>query len=814
MGRELCFSLDLGSDTMKVACAFRGPDGTEKVVKVTDPAYSETAVPAVAFYDDSSDDWLFGYEVGRSGEKTFSTVVKIKDLLNTAVINRDYYTGSHGFPVFEFPITNEVPVKYYTQYGSISTDTAEFDQFFFLARTDTPRTVCRRFFVYVLRIMERFVRSLFHEELCDTNARYTLIFPPKSSAAYTDELLNLFSYAAHMDGISVGDNVSIQSSAKVLGMLAAYLDGLGKRDTESALLFDIGEERISVVKFTKMTRRGVSSFSVDGISGHSEPMKLGGNDIDKALVEEIERGMRGVEAFGSETAGKTGHIHETGLRANNYLFMKSVKAAKVILGREYNKGKSTDYPDGVPVSIMRDVEIFTNITQEGFARSIGLDPSKMICRRDSVLYRIVNYIINEIVTYKGSDASVKKIYLTGGAAGTAGLEKMVQYAVGRTDDSKTVKTFAGFFRSDADSSGNAGNGRPHRGRPRKGSSPDGNSPDASSPDGSSPDDSTCNDGAHGDSVYSIKDTDIFSYGPAVGAAMVSLRKDRIVVRLTKSYGLLANLTLKPETGEINNGLNRRFYSIIANMGSSLDFENKERPRPGQPGQFVTGPDGKEYKEFVQTYTLGNKESDWIYIYSSNITDSLVFTEDSDVRQDIQKLYRAGYGEVPVTYFCREKYGVNIRLRAIDAKGALPRGEKYYLSTPPEKNRDPSIMPIRPDVLETFRDELGFAAEGGGNGERTCLWYKNKSNIITSLTMNDRLHPTDPRYYVDVGVRIDRDGMATTFARMNVEDSRYVTFNITYKDAAGRTRSAVGVTAGDIIADFNKSITVDTGETAR
>ncbi|MCD8285891.1 MAG: hypothetical protein LUD50_01510, partial [Clostridia bacterium] len=135
MSREYCVSLDLGSDSVKIACAFRDDNGIQTVLKVVDPRYSEIAIPAVACYDTDSAKWLFGYEVGRSGEKSFAMVVKIKDLLNIITLNREYYTGCSRFPLFEFPITNTVPVSYYTGYQFTKNVrvATEYDKYFFTA---------------------------------------------------------------------------------------------------------------------------------------------------------------------------------------------------------------------------------------------------------------------------------------------------------------------------------------------------------------------------------------------------------------------------------------------------------------------------------------------------------------------------------------------------------------------------------------------------------------------------------------------------------------------------------------------------------
>ncbi len=775
MGREYSISLDLGSDSVKIACAFWDYNGIQTVVKVVDPRYSEIAIPAVACYDSDTSSWLFGYEVGRSNEKSFATVVKIKDLLNIITLNRAYYTGCSRFPLFEFPITNTVQQSYYKGYAAGNVRVASpYDKYFFNAPSATPKTVCELFFGYVARIIKRFFSSLLKENFGGLRTvNYTLVVPPKADSAFVDELSRLFARGVkEVGGYVDGGNVMVQSSAKVLGMLAAYYDGLGANGTESALLFDIGEERISVVKFTKHSQKKGTSFSVDGITGHSMPEKLGGNDIDKALVEEIEKQIIGMGAVGTGDVGAADHLHETGSRANNYLFMKSIKAAKVILGREYRKGTETDYPDGVPVSVIRDVDIYQNVTQAEFAKSIGINPGGRTCVSGSVAYRIGKYVQDELIQYRSTNSNASRIYLTGGAAGTAGLKDFLQSVVSKTDPSKKVLTFEDCFVSSGK-----------------------------------------------ETAYSVNGTDIFSYGPSVGAAIVALRKDRIMVCLTKSYGTIAYLTRN--RGEAPGG-NRRFYSIIANMGSVLDFENQtlQRCSGDFKERYVKDAAGNViYKEYCQTYFLSNAQSDNIYIYSSAVTDSAAFPDDEDVQEDIQKLYKdgvraVGIGTQPVTYFVHDP--------SATATGILQvhdRCHGHVFQAAPSDSGASGNHPIQRDLYATLQNELGFKLEGGGNNEKVCMWYRNKNHLVTGIQIKDRIESATSVnkkiYFVDVGVRIDKEGMAVTFARMSdntigENTNRGKTFDITYLEG-NNTRYANNVPPEQLIVDFNRTISVDTGE---
>ena len=59
--------IDLGSDALKIVCADRNESGRERVSKVVDKeyAYSDVAIPAIAYYDKNDSQWRYGYSIGR-----------------------------------------------------------------------------------------------------------------------------------------------------------------------------------------------------------------------------------------------------------------------------------------------------------------------------------------------------------------------------------------------------------------------------------------------------------------------------------------------------------------------------------------------------------------------------------------------------------------------------------------------------------------------------------------------------------------------------------------------------------------------------
>ncbi len=772
MSDRISISLDLGSDSMKVVCAYRDGEKKEHMLKVYDPRYSDPAIPAVGYFDEAENKWRFGSEIGRRGERSFSTVVKIKELLSTISVSPAYYEKANKFPIFEFPITSEIPDSYYRDYGTDQGSNEELDKLFFEAKGFTPKGICERFFNFVYAIIAKFLKS--ELKASADEAEYLVIYPTTASEDYIKELRRLF---ANASGLGEG-KISMMSSTKVSGMLAAYYDRLGEKRPESALLFDIGEERMSVTKFKKAVMHGENVFSVEGVSGHRESEKLGGNDIDKALVDAIERDLAERERFGGNA-----RIQEKGLNSKNYLFMKSVKSAKNILGREFRSGE-VEYPAGVPVNVVRDVELYENVTLQMFRESIGYSDGHIIA--GSPLARIDQFIVDELSNEQNMDAGSKatRIYLSGGAAGTVWLKESVKDLVKKRGMDVEVKTFDSLALPEEDS------------------------------------------------VYYINSQDIFAYAPAIGGALVNLRQDKISVRLTKSYGI--RVVADKSTVNVGNvGQDTSFYSILANMGSELDFSDFDKKAAAAEARNKTNAsvgqtktnylkyeriDGKEYKIYYQrSFFLARESSDVMYVYSSYLTDSSVFPEDRDAPQDTQKFYKLGVGKgKQIEYFYAKGEGVRRTYRLVqhymdiiadDRKeaGFCPR---LYIPVYQKGDRD---FPIRKDIEKTLQEEMGFKTEGGGNGERVCSYFRDKRHPIRKITVHNTIKN---RFYVLVGVKIDREGKCTVFADNDLEKNKGMRADIEYLNPNGTVGKLANVPLSEIVVDFNSDITVETGSTAR
>lgn len=388
-------ALDLGSDTIKIAYAYR--NGEDFVGKIVGDPLGMTAIPAVAYYDTERSEWLFGDDVDSVGDKPFITVVKICDLLrllqntDSAAVqksNRNYYFKKSHFPKFYFPrraaLTDDMD-------AAVRTDRT------FTAERSTPCKVCERFFEYVYGVVVKRLNILFGAVRFEIVP--SVVYPPFSDSEYMTELRRLAEKA-------FGTHVAaFMSMAKALCAYAKYSDRL--KGTDRSLIFNFGEERTSVVK-VGFSRAGVS---VDGADGHNPPADIGGKDIDYAVASHIDVCMSGRETMGRPSRGQIGHIAETALNSKQYLFLKDIKSAKIVLGMPIYESKA--FRCGVPVSSARDLLIQRTITREEFVKCIGITDDCGIARR------FVDYIKEELARPVNSD--VNKIFITGGPIETYGL---------------------------------------------------------------------------------------------------------------------------------------------------------------------------------------------------------------------------------------------------------------------------------------------------------------------------------------------------------------------------------------------------------
>ena len=125
------------------------------------------------------------------------------------------------------------------------------------------------------------------------------------------------------------------TSTQALGVFAVHNGFLHEND--KALLFDMGDETISVSKVwcnkvaSDSSAEKKMGILVDSPAAHLAPLELGGSNIDEAINEHLEGAIYHRETVGSPSSDHPDHIFEDGLCANQYLLMKDIKKAKMLM---------------------------------------------------------------------------------------------------------------------------------------------------------------------------------------------------------------------------------------------------------------------------------------------------------------------------------------------------------------------------------------------------------------------------------------------------------------------------------------------------
>ncbi|MCD8206221.1 MAG: hypothetical protein LUD29_06455 [Clostridia bacterium] len=669
MKKDINLCIDLGGDTMKIACAYRDADG-EKISRVIEPGYSDSAIPAIAYYADETDSWRYGYSIGRVGETSYSTVVKIKDLVSLVYKNRNFYEKEHLFPVFEFPITNEIDEEYYIRYGkgTYPQDKKKYyDSLHFTAPSSTPKSVSEDFFRYVAKIAEKFLRDLSPEMASSgdvfnsSGLKYTILYPPKIAKQAgvegeydVDDLKTELKRLVKLGfGIRGDKNIRLLSSAKALAMTAANSGKIG--NGQCALLFDIGEEFISVTKVRSDTIKGELSVSIDGLTGHSDPEKIGGNDIDKAIGEAFERSIIDKENIGTNSFGEGERINERGLKSKNYLFLKSIKSAKTIFSAR-NHGE--DFPAGVPVSIIRDVEVFRNITADKLLSDIGIERGVIERQRpganSKIAARIADYILGEVTDHADADRDVKKLYLCGGVSGTVGLISAVKAELKKKGKSYEVESFM-----------------------------------------------ECLVGLHSSKdSYAFRERDMYSYSPAVGGAMIGLLGIDIKVLLTKTYGTV----FEWRTSAVPQ-YRKSHFSVLVDRGTDLSFE----------GNPAITPDGNFLEFKFDKLTVNSAETKAMIMYETSLTSEDIKNKHLDHERS---------GKFEVKYFdSPDDSGPYLFMPYGD-----PSGRSGTFND--EENEAAAIRKMLGiDFVVCGREK---SRVGGDDKSKICLFVKDRGHPVTNV----------------------------------------------------------------------------------
>ena len=399
--------LDLGSDTLKISYAV-DCNGI-KTGKIVGDESSGCAVPAVAYYDFDDGKWLFGENVERVGDKSFMGVVKIKTLLSlllnrvnaeVTASNNNFYFNGNEFPKFYFPVKRKLPADYSQAVAGKMT---------FSVEKITPADICLAFFRYVNELICGRAAALAKKYgFSQASVQPLVVYPQHVSKNYVAELERLITLAFDSPPSSV---LSMTKALCAYAMLTKRI-----KTGESVLIFNLGEEQVSVVK-TSLLKTGVA---VDGADGHNDPAYLGGNDIDDAVARFLEREMAGRESMGRPSSGEDGYQAEGSLNSKQYLFVKDIKTAKVIFGMpSYERV----FKDGVPVCVSRDLYVQRSITRERFLQCTGIADGTGAAKL------ILDYVTEELD--RPVNDGVKKIFFSGGPVETYGLIDFLKNALAK-----------------------------------------------------------------------------------------------------------------------------------------------------------------------------------------------------------------------------------------------------------------------------------------------------------------------------------------------------------------------------------------------
>ena len=425
MRLNICF--DLGSDTLKVVYAYKDSAKNVHCGKLNSKAINQSAIPAAAFYDEDDKKWIFGNEIDDSSNESFITVVKIKFLFSLLQQlgkdkkeiekeNSNFYFKGNDFPKFYFPNRNDLEDKNNFSERKEKNMTFEVEGY-------TPQMVCEEYFRYVKSIIDQKVEYIISsKELKVTGIDYSLVYPSKVGDPFVDEYSRII-------GKVFGKPKTVISSIKAVSMYA-YHKKYFTAD-EPILFFDMCEGDISVAKAKVFTNAEFSGVVIDAADGHLLPKEIGGDDIDSAIVSYLENTIHKRETIGSPSYGDEGHIVEKGLHSKQYLLMKNVKKAKMILSKETHKRNL--FENGVPITIARDVIVQRILTKEELKECIGVTSNSGIAKE------IVDYIIQELKLSVNYD--VKKVIISGGLIETYGLFEYIEEQIHKTQGLKDIQVF-------------------------------------------------------------------------------------------------------------------------------------------------------------------------------------------------------------------------------------------------------------------------------------------------------------------------------------------------------------------------------------
>lgn len=429
MANVLAVGIDLGCDTLKLSYAYEKSKGKGLVYGKIEKKESvrHVAVPAIAYYGGASG-WIFGSDVEKGEEKPFINVVKIKTLLSLLypVMKDgcvDRKNGRETYPTEQYFYEQEYFPKFYFPTGQRNLenfDTLIKEDRVFRAPGFTPQKVCKQFFKYVRGIVTAGVAEIEKKSgLHFDEMRLSVVHPAQTGKLFTEEL------TAEIKTAFGKAPAKVMNSGRALSMFAMERGAVGS--DEEILIFDMGEDTLSVLKCFVNDEGAVV---VEPAADHSMPVNVGGNDVDFSIAEYVERKISKRETVGSPSFGEEGHIYEEGLQAKQYLFLKEIKKAKLLLSIP---SLEEVFKQGVPVSLHRDLYLQLRLTKEELTDSIGVTTDSGIARK------ILDYVLEELAL--DVNAEIKKIFLTGGLVETCGLLGYIKKGVREVRPQAVVRTF-------------------------------------------------------------------------------------------------------------------------------------------------------------------------------------------------------------------------------------------------------------------------------------------------------------------------------------------------------------------------------------
>lgn len=420
---EIYVCLDLGNDTLKISFAYKGAgkDARSKEVygKLNVPdLLNQVAYPAAAFYDIEAKKWLFAEELETGENSNFSTVVKIKEMLSLIVNhedaeiekrNRQYYTEGHFFPKFSFPVRRKIGRDF--QY-------LVNNNLVFRAPSYTPQKMCEEFFMHMKKQITKRIDDYSRATGVQFRplSKIALVHPSNLGDEYIEELYRLIKLAF---GVAP---IKDLTSTRALGSFALYSKLLTRED-ERMLIFDMGDETLSVAKVwcnevsSRSSSKKKMGILVDSPSAHLSALNLGGSNIDEEINGYLENSIHNRETVGSPSSDHPDHIFEEGLCSNQYLLMKDIKKAKMLM-QMVGKGI---FRDGVPLSIRRETIVQRMLSASDFSGCVGIG------HKDGIAAKTLSYILEELALPVNRD--VTKIMFAGGMAETAGLVSFIRNAL-------------------------------------------------------------------------------------------------------------------------------------------------------------------------------------------------------------------------------------------------------------------------------------------------------------------------------------------------------------------------------------------------